>query len=178
MLDAIVISDLHLGSENCQAKALIQFLGDISDGTLNTRRLILNGDVFDSIDFRRLKKTHWKVLSLLRKMSDQLEIIWINGNHDGPAEVISPLLGVEVRDELVLISDDKRILFHHGHRFDRFLDDHPIITAVADFGYRLLQKIDSTHTVARTAKAKSKTFLRCLEQIETKSVVVTRTMPL
>ena len=56
-------------------------------------RLILNGDVFDSIDFRRLKKSHWKVLSLLRKLSDELEIIWLCGNHDGSAEVVSHLLG-------------------------------------------------------------------------------------
>lgn len=170
MLDAVVISDLHLGSENCQAKALIQFLEDLRTGAINTRRLILNGDVFDSIDFRRLKKSHWKVLSLLRKMSDELEIIWINGNHDGPVDVVSPLLGVEVRDELILTSDDKRILLHHGHRFDRFIDDHPLITALGDFIYRVLQKVDSSHRVARNAKSRSKTFLRCLEVIEVKSI--------
>src|SRR5262249_32215740 len=65
-LDAVVISDLHLGSDNCQAKAAAAFLQDILDGTVATRRLIINGDVFDSIDFRRLKKTHWKVLSQIR----------------------------------------------------------------------------------------------------------------
>ncbi len=56
MYDAVVISDIHLGSANCQAKALVRFLEQIRHGTLGTRRLVLNGDVFDSIDFRRLKK--------------------------------------------------------------------------------------------------------------------------
>ena len=60
--DALVISDLHLGSENCQAKALTRFLEDLREGSTQTHSLILNGDVFDSIDFRRLKKHHWKVL--------------------------------------------------------------------------------------------------------------------
>ena len=65
MFDAIIISDVHLGSENCQARQLTHFLESIHSETVLTRRLILNGDVFDSIDFRRLKKNHWKVLSIL-----------------------------------------------------------------------------------------------------------------
>ncbi len=138
MVDAVVISDTHLGSENCQARQLTKFLESILHGELKTHHLILNGDVFDSIDFRRLKKHHWKVLSLLRKLSDRIEISWINGNHDGPAEIISHLLGVEVRDEMVLESGGRRILFHHGHRFDDFIDNHPILTAIADAVYRLL----------------------------------------
>src|SRR6185503_15124972 len=89
LLDAVVISDLHLGSDNCQAKAAATFLQEILDGTLRTRRLIINGDVFDSIDFRRLRKTHWKVLSQIRHLSDKIEVIWIAGNHDGSAEIVS-----------------------------------------------------------------------------------------
>ena len=53
--------------------------------------------MFDSIDFRRLSKNHWKVLSLIRKLSDQIDIIWLYGNHDGSAEIISHLLGVTVK---------------------------------------------------------------------------------
>ncbi len=170
MFDAIIISDVHLGSENCQARQLTHFLESIHSETVLTRRLILNGDVFDSIDFRRLKKNHWKVLSILRKLSDRIEIIWINGNHDGPADVVSHLLGVEVVDKMILESGGKKILFHHGHRFDDFIDNHPIITAIADWVYRLLQKIDKSHTIARQAKKKSKIFLRCTQKIEVQSI--------
>jgi UDP-2,3-diacylglucosamine pyrophosphatase LpxH len=172
--DALVISDLHLGSDNCQAKALAAFLDDLHDGRTAARRLILNGDVFESFDFRRLKKHHWKVLSLIRKLSDAIDIVWINGNHDGPAEFVSHLLGVEVRDELILRSGDRHILFHHGHRFDRFIDDHPILTAIADAVYRVLQWVDSSHRVARAAKHNSKTFLRCAARIEARSVEYAR----
>ena len=76
MYDAVVISDLHLGSPNCQAKQLARFLEGVRKGPLAAKRLILNGDVFDSIDFRRLKRRHWDVLSELRKLSDDVEIIW------------------------------------------------------------------------------------------------------
>lgn len=176
MTEALVISDLHLGSENCQAKELITFLEEIETGLRPTQKLILNGDVFDSIDFRRLKKNHWKVLSLLRKLSDQIEIVWINGNHDGPAEIISHLLGVEVRDEMILESGGRRILFHHGHRFDKFIDEHPFLTAIGDFIYRVLQRIDSTHYVARSAKHNSKIFLRCSAKIESRSIEYAKKM--
>src|SRR5215813_6209069 len=91
VFDAIILSDLHLGSSNCQAKSLCDFLERIVDEKLRTGKLILNGDVFDSIDFRRLKKNHWKVLSLIRKLSDRMETIWLCGNHDGTAEFVSHL---------------------------------------------------------------------------------------
>src|SRR5258708_3146741 len=125
MLDAVILSDLHLGSENSQARRLTDLLEQIVEGELLTERLILNGDVFDSIDFRRLNKNHWKVLSLIRKLSDQIEIIWVFGNHDGSADIISHLLGVEVRNEYILESGGRRTLIFHGHIFDEFLDGHP-----------------------------------------------------
>ena len=161
VLDAVIISDLHLGSDNCQAKSLGTFLERIADGQLQTQRLILNGDVFDSIDFRRLKKNHWKVLSLIRKLSDHIEIIWLCGNHDGSAEIISHLLGVTVKDEYVLHTGDRQVLILHGHVFDEFIDSHPILTWMADVVYYLLQQIDRTHYFAKLAKKGSKTFLRC-----------------
>jgi len=166
MRDAIIISDLHLGSAVCQAKQVASFLEAIHDGEYDTHRLILNGDVFDSIDFRRLKKSHWKVLSLIRKLSDKLDIVWLNGNHDGPSEIVSQLIGVRVQDELVLESGASKILVLHGHIFDAFLDNHPIISSVADWMYRLMQKIDRSHTIAKQAKKKSKTFLRSTQKIE------------
>ncbi len=142
MLDAIAISDLHLGSDNCQADALVRFLEGIRAGETPTRRLILNGDVFDSIDFRRLKRRHWRVLSLIRKMADEVEIVWINGNHDGPSEVFSNLLGVTVVDEFVVASGGRRVLFLHGHRFDEFTEKYRRTTWAADWAYRMLQKLD------------------------------------
>lgn len=169
MMDAIILSDLHLGSESCQARELCEFLEAIHAGVILTRCLILNGDVFDSIDFRRLKKKHWHVLSLLRKLSDRVEIIWICGNHDGSAEIVSHLLGVTVENEFVLDSGGQRILILHGHVFDDFIDAHPILTLLGDCVYAFLQWLDRTHTVARWAKHSSKTFLRCAAKIEEKS---------
>jgi UDP-2,3-diacylglucosamine pyrophosphatase LpxH len=166
MLDAIIVSDIHLGSSNSEAKSLCTLLESLVDQTLPAARLILNGDVFDSIDFRRLTKHHWKVLSLIRKLSDTLEIIWIAGNHDGSAEIISHLLGVTVKEEYILTSGKQKILILHGHTFDDFIDAHPILTWIGDWIYYFLQRIDQTHYFAKLAKKGSKTFLRCVKKVE------------
>jgi DNA polymerase II small subunit/DNA polymerase delta subunit B len=44
-MDAISISDLHLGSNVCRVKELESFLEDIHSEKLKTKELILNGDV-------------------------------------------------------------------------------------------------------------------------------------
>jgi UDP-2,3-diacylglucosamine pyrophosphatase LpxH len=174
MFDAIILSDLHLGSDNCQARALCRLLEQIADHELPTARLILNGDLFQSIDFRRLKKSHWKVLSLLRKLSDRLDIIWICGNHDGSAEVVSHLLGVTVEEEYTLHSGGHSILVLHGHIFDEFIDNHPILTFLADCVYCLLQRLDRSHSIAKRAKKGSKTFLRCARAVREKATAYAR----
>ncbi len=165
MHDAVILSDLHLGSALCQARRIIELLSRIAEGQLRTSRLIVNGDLFDSIDFRRLNASHWKVLSILRSLSKHLEVIWLAGNHDGSAEVVSQLLGVTALDEYVLASGGEKYLVLHGHVFDEFITAHPILTEVADRIYRFLQWIDPSHRFAKMAKHGSKSFLRNAKKI-------------
>jgi UDP-2,3-diacylglucosamine pyrophosphatase LpxH len=174
MLDAVILSDIHLGSDNCQAKSVCNLLERLVEGEMVAARLILNGDMFDSIDFRRLNKNHWKVLSLIRKLSDHVETFWLCGNHDGSAEVVSHLLGVAVMDEYVFSSGSQRILILHGHIFDEFIDNHRVITWLADSIYGFLQWIDGTHYFAKLAKHGSKTFLRCAKKIEEGAIALAR----
>jgi UDP-2,3-diacylglucosamine pyrophosphatase LpxH len=174
MLDAVILSDLHLGSGNSQVRCLSDFLEGVAAGRPATARLILNGDVFDSFDFRRLSRDHWKVLSLIRKLSAQTEVVWICGNHEGTAEVVSHLLGVTVRNEHVVKSGGRRILVLHGHTFDDFLDAHPVLVWLGDCVYAFLQWIDRTHSIARLAKRGSKTFLRVVAAVEAGAVAYAR----
>ncbi len=95
-----------------------------------------------------------------------MEIIWIAGNHDGSAEIVSHLLGVTVKEEYTLHSGTRSIVILHGHTFDAFIDDHPWLTWVGDCVYGLLQWLDRTHAMARMAKKGSKTFLRCVQMVE------------
>jgi UDP-2,3-diacylglucosamine pyrophosphatase LpxH len=168
MLDAVCISDIHLGSTNCKSKELCDFLDDIDNNIISTKRLIINGDLFDSIEFRRLKKKHWKVLSSIRKLSDKIEVIWIKGNHDEYAhEIVSHLIGSQTCLHYVFDSGDKKIIMIHGDIFDKFIVKYPTITWIADWAYHLIQKIDSK--IAKYIKRKSKIFLRCTQIVEEKA---------
>jgi UDP-2,3-diacylglucosamine pyrophosphatase LpxH len=172
--DAVILSDLHLGGDNSRARDIVELLERLRIGRLTTRRLILNGDVFDSFDFRRLKKPHWKVLSAIRKLSDDIETVWVHGNHDGDFESISPLLGIDVVNEYRFESGGRRVLVLHGHQFDKFINKHPLTTKLGDTIYWFLQKIDRSHTVARYAKRKTKIFMRNIQAIETGAVAHAR----
>src|SRR4051794_23585733 len=62
--DCLVISDLHLGSEVCQARLLEEFL----DWAVNqTRELVINGDIFDDLNFKRLTRRHFACLKVIRR---------------------------------------------------------------------------------------------------------------
>src|ERR1051326_5477928 len=96
--DTVILSDLHLGSETSRAKAALQMLKETS-----FRRLILLGDIFSDLNFRRLKKEHWQFLGYIRKLSNPkrgVEVVWVEGNHDvGLTQVMSHLVGVRVYQE-------------------------------------------------------------------------------
>jgi len=165
MLDAIIISDTHLGSDVCESKQLYAFLELVFS---KTNRLIINGDFFDNLDFRRLKKNHWKILSLLRRMSKYVEIIWIRGNHDGDAETISHLIGIDFKNEYVFSSGNKNFLCLHGDQFDDFIYKYPNTTKIADFFYRAIQRFDKRF-LPQFIKQRSKIYLRCNEHMMQKS---------
>ena len=64
----IIISDLHLGTKNCKAKELLDFLD-----TYSFEKLILNGDVIDSWSLKRQGgwgKLHSKVLNKILEYID------------------------------------------------------------------------------------------------------------
>jgi UDP-2,3-diacylglucosamine pyrophosphatase LpxH len=169
MNEIVIISDIHLGSDVCQVEKLCKFLDKVS-----TQTLIINGDLFDSWDFRRLRKDHWKILKKLRQLSDKIKVVWISGNHDGPAELVSHLIGVDFVDEYFIDSGDKKIVVLHGDVFDNFISKYPIFTKFADKIYRLIQRYDRFHNneyyYSNLAKRNSKTFLRCSEQIADRAI--------
>jgi UDP-2,3-diacylglucosamine pyrophosphatase LpxH len=133
-------------------------------------RLILLGDIFDNLNFARLKKEHWGLLSVVRKLSNpkkSIEVIWVEGNHDaGLSEIMSHLIGIEVYKEFSWNLNGKKFLAIHGHQFDRFLNENVIISAVASFIYDRIQRWgNEKQTVARFLKSKSKGWLRLAKKV-------------
>lgn len=167
--DTVVVSDIHLGSHVSRSRALLELLQ-----TISYRRLILNGDVFDDLNFHRLKKDDWKFLSFIRKQSNPRlgqEVIWVVGNHDGGvAEVLSHLLGVEVHEEYAWSLGEKQFLAVHGHQFDKWINDHAVVTAIASWMYLIIQRLDPHHRASRWVKRTSKKWLRLANKVATDAV--------
>ncbi len=161
--DIIIISDIHLGSHICQDEKLLKFLQSIE---FRTNHLIINGDLFDNWNFSRLNNNHWQILKTIRKASEKIKTTWISGNHDGPAEIISHLLNVDFIEEYRFVNGYKRYIVLHGDIFDSYITKYPRLAKIADWCYRLIQKLDSSLYWARKLKRSSKTFLRAVETVQ------------
>ncbi len=137
--DCIVISDLHLGSDVCQAKLLEGFL---EWAVVNSRTLVINGDIFDDLNFKRLTKRHFACLKVIRKNSDRddFRLIWMRGNHDGPADIISHIVGVEILDEYVYRNGAIELLILHGDQFDTFITHYKWLTEISCGVFYYIQK--------------------------------------
>jgi UDP-2,3-diacylglucosamine pyrophosphatase LpxH len=152
--DCIVISDLHLGSDVCQARLLEDFLEWAVD---RTRVLAINGDIFDDLNFKRLTKHHFACLKIIRKNTDRddLRVVWVRGNHDGPAEIVSHIVGVDILDEFIYDNDKLKLLILHGDQFDHFITRHALLTTIGCGLYYYIQKLfpkRASRWVRRTSK--------------------------
>ena len=159
LLDAVVVSDFHLTSSACQVRILEGFLENLPP----TRRLILNGDVLESTE-GRLTRHHWRVLSLFRRMSAELELVWVRGNHDHDAGPIAHLIGATFVPEFRFTSGNKRFLAIHGDRWDAVVTDHPRLTFWANWAYLNLQRVSRSWAAA--IKRRSKAFLRMVGRVK------------
>ena len=161
-IDAIIVSDVHLGSEVSRAKELLNVLKSRSFG-----RLILLGDIFDDLNFNHLERDHWELLSYIQELSNpksNIEIVWVLGNHDELIfKVISRFIGIKVFQEYIWNYKNEKYLAIHGHQFDRFLADNKLISDIASFIYRILQRFDLRFS--RFVKRASKKWLRLSEKI-------------
>lgn len=156
VVNTIIISDIHLGSEVARPKAVKEMLQ-----RYDFKRLILLGDIFDDLNFTRLKKEHWNLLSYIRKLSNpdrNIKVIWVEGNHDeGLSEIMAHLIGIKVYKEYSWIFNSKKYLAIHGHQFDRFLNENIFISNAASYIYNKIQKYDrESKSISRFIKKRSK----------------------
>ncbi len=138
--DTIILSDLHLGSEVSRAKPALRLLKSAS-----FNRLILLGDIFSDLNFRRLKKEHWQFLGYIRKLSNpkrEVEVVWVEGNHDhGLSQVMSHLVGIRVYQEYAWEFAGVRHLAIHGHQFDQFVSGNRLVSGFLSALHLAMQKM-------------------------------------
>jgi UDP-2,3-diacylglucosamine pyrophosphatase LpxH len=156
-VDTLILSDLHLGSELSRARDALALLQ-----ATRFKRLILLGDIFADLNFRRLTKEHWAFLGYIRKLSNpkrKIEVIWVEGNHDhGLTNIMSHLVGVDVYQQYVWEYQGKIHLAIHGHQFDRFVLNNVLLSRIGEWFFHEMQKLDG----------KSKIFTRYLDRLNSR----------
>lgn len=117
-LDAVVLTDLHLGCARARRRAAARLLDRVVAGDLPTRRLVLGGDTIDSWDLTRLRACDFRVLRLLRRLAaGGVEVVWVRGNHEGDnCARAAAILGVPVLPRYEFASGPERVLVLHGDR--------------------------------------------------------------
>ena len=160
----LIISDLHLGTSGMQAEPekVLTLLK-----SYNFRKLILLGDIFDSLDFRNIPKNSLELISFIGQISQEKKVRWVIGNHDeGLEKVFGPLMDAKIHQVYEWDYEGKKYLAIHGHQFDRFLINNAFLSYAATWFYNSIQKFDSEKkTVSHYLKRKSKGWLRLSEKV-------------
>lgn len=142
-LEVAVISDIHLGTYGCQATEVVAYLKSIQ-----TRVLILNGDIIDIWQFskRFWPKSHMEVLKeIMKHLAKGTEVYYLTGNHDEMLRKFSDfsLGNFHLRDKLVLELDGKQAWIFHGDVFDASMKHARWLAKLGGMGYDFLILINS-----------------------------------
>ncbi|OGZ64555.1 MAG: hypothetical protein A3A98_03295 [Candidatus Staskawiczbacteria bacterium RIFCSPLOWO2_01_FULL_40_39] len=119
--DILVISDIHLGSDICNAKMLLETLQ-----SYEYRKLIIVGDLFQ--DGGVLNDEHFEVIKYLRAYREKIKCI--DGNHDPVEEsLVNGVIGIHVVKKYHWEMNGKKLCAMHGHQFDKwcFIFSEPFI---------------------------------------------------
>jgi UDP-2,3-diacylglucosamine pyrophosphatase LpxH len=177
----IWISDLHLGSTQCQADVLLDFLKHN-----DSEKLYLVGDI---IDFWALsKKTYWPrehntvIQKVLRKARHGTQIIYVPGNHDeNVRDYHDHVFGdITVKNsDIHFTSEGKQFLVVHGDEYDTIARYHKWIAKLGSAGYDFLLEINrflrmirrwfgiqSSFSLAAFVKFKVKNFVQFISDYE------------
>jgi len=141
---SVWISDVHLGTPGCQARALLDFLK-----TVESDSLYLVGDIIDGWQLRR--SWYWPqahndvVQKLLRKARKGTRVVFVPGNHDEFARKYlgHDFGGIEVVEDCIhTTADGKRLWVTHGDLFDGVIQCAKWLAYVGDSAYEFTLKLN------------------------------------
>jgi UDP-2,3-diacylglucosamine pyrophosphatase LpxH len=147
----IWISDIHLGTEGCQAERLLDFLAHTE-----SEYLYLVGDIFDGWQLR--KKWHWPashhavIEEFVRRARGGVKVVYIPGNHDEIARDYDGQTFADIpvmNDAIHMTADGKRLLMIHGDQYDGVMHIVKWIGHLGDAAYTGLLKINSFFNLFR-----------------------------
>lgn len=145
---SIFISDIHLGSKDCKANELNDFLKNNS-----CEVLYLVGDIIDGWKIQqnrvKWKQSHTNVVrNILGHSKKNTRVVYIAGNHDEFLRTMIPYkfsFGlIEIHNQIVHDGiDGKRYLVTHGDLFDGITRLAPWISFLGDRAYEWVLSLNS-----------------------------------
>jgi len=150
----IFISDVHLGTRDCKARELNEFL---KNNTCDT--LYLVGDIIDAWKIQqnklKWKESHTEVFRRILKHSKKgTRVVYVAGNHD---EFLRPMIkyaasfgNIEICNQATHLGvDGKKYLVTHGDLFDGITRLAPWISFLGDKAYDFILSFNSRYNWVR-----------------------------
>lgn len=152
----IIISDVHLGSQDCKIREVNHFLK-------HTRcdRLILNGDIIDAWKLkqtRRWPNSHTRFVRLILKKLEKkdTQVIYLRGNHD---DILAKFMPVNfekfsIVEDFIHETPRGKYLVLHGDVFDTITKNFVFLAYIGDWGYTQLMRINRLYNKFRAWQGK------------------------
>lgn len=169
-VNAVFISDVHLGTKGSKTKKLLDFLDEVEPNVL-----YLVGDIIDGWAMERNNrwtKEHTHVVRKILKISENIKVIYLAGNHD---EFVRPFLknkfdfgNIQVADRAFHEAiDGRKIFVTHGDKFDFWMK---VPKWLINIGARITDFFGITDIVSHS-RDMGKSKRRYLRTISTQSTI-------
>jgi len=171
---------VHLGTADCQAAYLLDFLNQVRCETL-----YLVGDIVDLIAMQKrvhLPPEHQAVVQRLMEIAATgTRVVYVPGNHDEFFRKFcgQTIAGIELKHKVVhTTADGRRFMVCHGDQFDQVVRCSPLMLLVGDRAHGLLLRLNrwvnglrrlqgkpywSMAAWVKTRIGKARTFIRRFE---------------
>jgi len=152
----IILSDVHLGTEDCKIDEVNHFLKHT-----HCEKLVLNGDIIDGWSLARhggWNEKHTRFIRLVLKKLEKrnTEVIYLRGNHDDILTRFLPLFFGKLRivNEYIHEGAKGSYLVVHGDGFDAVTMNHKWLAILGDIGYQSLLKLNRVYNKYRAWRGK------------------------
>lgn len=143
---SVWISDVHLGSRECKAEFLLDFLR-----STECENLYLLGDIVDLWCMKKKGSLYWPqahnnvIRTILGKAKHNTRVIYIPGNHDYEFREYDKLVfgNVEIHLDYIHVTADRRKLYlTHGDQFDSAVKCSRIAAYLGNHIYEFILHLD------------------------------------
>ncbi len=154
-MNAIIVSDLHIGSRYFQFGIFERFLEELPAD----HELIMNGDIIDS-PYVKMEKSDQRALDMIESISYRQKVVWVRGDHDNG--YVPKSFGKTIFKSSHNIGH--RLLITHGDDFDEIMPRSRLFIKVFKLMHNMRVKMGARPVhVAEYAK-KWKSFYRVLRK--------------